>query len=49
MKPAIVVFIQYGKTEEWAKARSKEVAFDIPAHILEEDLTNVLAAIQELS
>ncbi|CCH57699.1 hypothetical protein BN8_p06908 (plasmid) [Fibrisoma limi BUZ 3] len=48
MKPAIIVFIQYGKTEQWEKARGKEVALDLPAHILTEDLIYVLAAIQEL-
>ena len=47
MKPAIVVMMQYGDSEEWDEA-TDEIAFDMPAHILDGDLPNVLAAIDSL-
>ena len=47
MLPAITVLIQYGNATDWAAAR-REIAFDMPAHILTDDLPAVLTAINEL-
>jgi hypothetical protein len=47
---AFTVLMQYGTTREWSKAKKKgEISFDMPAHILENDLAAVLEALQELA
>lgn len=48
MLPAIAVLIQYGESADWGTARRKEIAFNMPAHILNDDWPAVLAAINEL-
>jgi hypothetical protein len=48
IRKACVVFVQYGKTEDWkAACRNREIAFDEPAHILVEDIEKVYSAITE--
>lgn len=50
MRPALTVLMQYGSTENWEEAKSRgEIDFSMPAHILSEDLSKVLKAIQSLS
>lgn len=50
MKRAITVMMQYGHTPDWRSAVAhKEISFDMPAHILLEDLPAVLSAISRLS
>ena len=47
LKKAITVFMQYGSTQDWTKAKAaKEIAFGMPAHILIEDLAAVMAAVE---
>jgi hypothetical protein len=48
-KPAIVIFMQYGSTPDWEIAKRQEIALQMPAHILVEDLPSVLEAIRQLS
>jgi hypothetical protein len=46
--PAYTIFIQYGGTEDWLEAK-REIKFNRPPHILEEDLPHVLSGIKEIS
>jgi len=47
--PAIVVLMQYGGKAEWREAvAAREINFRSPAHMLTEDLPNILKAIGEL-
>lgn len=49
LKRAIVIFMQYGDEADWEKAkRSDQIAWGIPAHVLDEDVLPVLAAIEKL-
>lgn len=47
MKPAYTILMQYGRSEEWNQAK-KEIAWDMPAHVLEEDIDEVLKSVNEL-
>ncbi len=47
-KAAIVVFMQYGNTIKWEQAQ-REIALHMPAHILLEDLQDVMEAVKRLS
>lgn len=48
-KPAIVVLMQYGGAEDWREAVvAKKINFRSPAHMLAEDLPNILKAVNEL-
>lgn len=50
IQPAVTVLMQYGSTLDWADAKSEgEIDFTMPAHILREDLSNVLEAIRSLA
>lgn len=48
MKRAITVLMQYGNSIDWNNA-VKELDFKMPAHILVEDLENVLLAISTIT
>ncbi|MFC5413159.1 hypothetical protein ACFPMF_27810 [Larkinella bovis] len=48
MLRATTVLIQYGDEQDW-KAAFKEIAFNMPAHILDNDLPAVLKAIDSLN
>lgn len=44
-----VVFIQFGITENYDEAkRKREIVFDYPAHILNEDMVKVSQAMKEV-
>lgn len=46
---AVVIFMQYGNTEDWELAKShQEVNFMKPAHILEGDAPQVIGAMVEI-
>ena len=46
MQRAIVVFMQYGATEDWKDAIAKgEIALQLPAHILLQDVDGVFQAV----
>ncbi len=48
-RTAYVILMQYGHTSDWNTAKKlKEISFQMPAHILEEDLVDVNKALQEL-
>ena len=50
MRPAVTVMMQYGDATSWEEAKSsKEVSYDMPAHILRENLPGVLDAIGRLA
>lgn len=47
LRKAVTVFMQYGSTKNWAEAKAgKEIVFNMPAHILSQDLPAVMAAIK---
>jgi hypothetical protein len=48
-EPAIVVFMQYGNTMDWETAKRQEIALQMPAHILTEDVEAVEIAIKQLT
>ena len=49
MMPALVVFIQYGSETDWSKAlQQREISLNMPAHILDMDLDNVVPALIRL-
>jgi hypothetical protein len=48
-RPAIVIFMQYGNTPNWEEAKKHEIALQMPAHILVEDLQAVMDAINQLN
>ncbi len=48
MKRAVTVLMQYGNSLDWNNA-VKELDFKMPAHILVEDLENVLLAINTIT
>lgn len=50
MRTAVCVLIQHGNTPDWREAkRRNEIRFQMPAHVLLEDVPAVLAAIGRLS
>lgn len=50
LRKACVVFVQYGKSEDWkAACKNREIAFEEPAHILIDDYETVYNAIKELT
>ena len=49
MRRALIVFMQRGDTENFEEAKSlHEIQWDVPAHILEEDLDAVMAAMRRV-
>ncbi len=47
MQRAIVVFMQYGATDDWKSAIARgEIALQMPAHIMLEDVAGLLQAVQ---
>lgn len=50
LRRAVCVLIQYGSTEDWRAATgNREINFQMPAHILVEDLDAVRRAMDSLS
>lgn len=48
-RTAYCVFVQFGRTEDWHEAINQhEIALQMPAHIVEEDMERVLHAVDTL-
>jgi hypothetical protein len=48
MQVVYCVFIQHGDERDFLKAKSKEIQFKMPAHILPNDLGEVLDALSKI-
>ncbi len=49
-RDAACVLIQHGATREWSEAKSnREIRFQMPAHVLKEDIAAVTAALADLT